>query len=186
MKKQAIIIFILIFCSALIAGINQSASAQAQITQTKSLLASPSLEADKTSSVSAAGLKDPLLQKLFARLETVLTRLSKIEDKITVRENKINITKKITAATKKNLDKLKTDLAVKMDLAEKQVSISTKFALDLEASTSSKENYVQLRSHITYLKQIFQDILALEGQQIQTLGKLSNTASISATPKILP
>lgn len=171
----------------LIAGFNQSALAQAQITQTKLPLISPSLEADKTSSVSSsAGLKDPLLQKLFSRLEAILIRLSKIEDKITVRENKINTTKKITAATKKNLDKLKTDLAVKMDLATKQVSASAKFALDLEASTSSKDNYVQLRSHITDLNKIFQDILALEDQQIQTLGKLSNTASISATPKILP
>lgn len=181
MKKQATIFFILIFCLALIAGFNQSAFAQTQITY------SPSLEQDKTSSVSSsAGLKDSLLQKLFSRLETVLNRLNKIEEKIIAREDKIKTTQKITSATKKNLDKLKTDLTVKMDLAAKQVSASAKLASDLEASPSSKETYVQFRSRITDLKQIFQDILVLEGQQIETLGKLSNSASISATPKILP
>lgn len=187
MKKQATIFFILIFCLALIAGFNQSALAQTQITQTKSPLISPSLVADRTSSVSSlAGLKDSLLQKLFSRLETVLNRLNKIEEKIIAREDKIKTTQKITSATKKNLDKLKTDLAVKMDLAGKQVSASAKFASDLEASPSSKETYVQFRSRITDLKQIFQDILALESQQLQILGKLPSNASISATPKIAP
>ena len=170
-----------------IAGFNQSVSAQAQITPTKLPLTSLPATTDKTPSVSAsADLKDPLLQKLFARLEAVLTRLSKIEDKITSREDKINTAKKITTVTKKNLDKLKTDLAVKMDLAEKQVSTSAKLASDLEASTSAKDVYALFRSQITSLKQIFQDILALESQQLQILSKLPNTASISATPKKSP
>ena len=183
MKKLVLILSLLTFILLLITGFNKAVLAETQMTPTKLPLISPSLASKPTASVSSSGLKAPLMQKLFIRIEAALKRLNKIEEKIIAREVKINTTKKITSATQKNLDKLKTDLSVKMDLAEKQVSSSAKLALDLEESTSVKENYALFRSQIISLKQIFQDILDLESRELQILGKLPGNASISATPK---
>ncbi|MBI3954914.1 hypothetical protein HY338_00590 [Candidatus Gottesmanbacteria bacterium] len=184
MKKLVLILSLLTFILLLISGFNKDVSAEVQTSPTKLPLISPTLASKPVaSSSSSAGLKDPLAQKLFIRIEAVLMRLNKIEEKIIAREGKINTAKKITPATQKNLDKLKTDLTAKMNMAEKQVSSSAKLALDLEASVSLKENYASFRSQIIPLKQIFQDILDLESQQLQILGKLPSAASISATPK---
>lgn len=187
MKKLILILLLLSVFQPFITGFNNAVLAETQAIPTKLPLISPTTVSKPTASVSSsAGLKDPLTQKLFIHIEAALARFNKIEEKIIAREGKIKITQKISSATQKNLDKLKTDLTAKMDLAAKQVSSSAKLALDLEASTSSKETYVQFRSRITDLKQIFQDILSLEKQQIQILGKINTSASISATPKILP